>query len=81
MLDRFYVPELLPQPTITLAGAEAQHLSRVLRKQPSEEVALFDGRGHEVRACIDRVDRRTVTLRLLEPPVYRPRLGNCAMPM
>ena len=75
MLDRFYVPELLQQPTITLAGAEARHLSRVLRKQPGEEVTLFDGQGHEARARIDACDRRTVTLFVLGPPDYRPTGG------
>lgn len=75
MLDRFFVPELLQQPAITLTGTEAQHLSRVLRKQPGEDVTLFDGQGHEARARIDRLDRRTVTLTVSGPAVDRPTAG------
>lgn len=75
MLDRFYTPKALQQPTVTLAGAEAQHLSRVLRKQPGDEVTLFDGDGREVRASVDRLDRQTVTLLVAGPVVERRTTG------
>lgn len=77
--DRFHVPESLEQATVRLSGAEARHLSRVLRKQPGDEVTLFDGRGNEVRARIDAIDRRTVTLSVPEPPTYRPTTGRRVM--
>jgi 16S rRNA (uracil1498-N3)-methyltransferase len=75
MLDRFYAPESLQQTTITLTGAEAQHLSRVLRKQLGDEVNLFDGKGCEAQARIDALDRRTVTLFVVGPVVERPTTG------
>ena len=49
-----------------LTGAEAQHLTRVMRKKAGDEVALFDGEGREFRAVIAEVARGRVELEILE---------------
>jgi 16S rRNA (uracil1498-N3)-methyltransferase len=76
MLPRFLLPDLDPaRTTAVLEGGEAHHLSRVLRLAVGDEVAVFDGRGREHRAVIERLAGSTVALRLGEavetPPERR----------
>ena len=52
--------------TATLAPEEAHHLSRVMRLGAGDEIAVFDGRGREFRARIERAARGSVSLRLLD---------------
>jgi 16S rRNA (uracil1498-N3)-methyltransferase len=54
-----------------LPGDEARHVVRVLRLRPGERIAVFDGKGNEWRAAIERCDRGRVTARL-EAPVTDP---------
>ena len=49
-----------------MTGAEARHLSKVMRGKPGDEVALFDGSGREYRAKILTVGRDAVELEILE---------------
>ena len=73
MLPRFYVPDLDPtRGTATMTGTEAHHLTRVLRLGAGDEVAIFDGRGREFRAHIDRILGGSVHLRLAEETVPAP---------
>jgi 16S rRNA (uracil1498-N3)-methyltransferase len=68
MLPRFLLPDLDPsRSTAILGNGEAHHLTRVLRLTAGDEVAVFDGRGREYRASIERIAGGTVTLRLGEP--------------
>jgi 16S rRNA (uracil1498-N3)-methyltransferase len=68
MLPRFLVPDLDPSlAEATVKGGEAHHLTRVLRLGPGDAVAIFDGRGREFRAQVDRVAGSTVVVRLVEP--------------
>lgn len=73
MLPRFLSPDLDPaRGTATLSHGEAHHLLRVLRLGVGDRVALFDGRGHEFEARIDRIAGGTVTLRLDGPIASAP---------
>jgi 16S rRNA (uracil1498-N3)-methyltransferase len=62
MLDRFYVENALCGPGATLTGPEAHHLSHVLRAKPGDRVVLFDGRGNEAEARVEKVRRAEVDL-------------------
>jgi 16S rRNA (uracil1498-N3)-methyltransferase len=50
-----------------LVGPAAHHLARVLRVQPGDPVAAFDGRGREARGEVVTVQDDAVVLRLGEP--------------
>ncbi|HEX6984501.1 MAG TPA: RNA methyltransferase PUA domain-containing protein, partial [Planctomycetaceae bacterium] len=63
MSERFYLPERLDRPELTLSGPEAHHLSHVLRIGPGAVVTLFDGEGTEAVAEVVAVSKREVTLR------------------
>ena len=67
MLPRFLATEIDPASgTAVLAGDEAHHLSHVMRLRAGDEIAVFDGRGREFRARIERVSRGGASLRLLD---------------
>lgn len=68
MSDRFYL-EAHWADTVTLAGSEAQHLSKVLRKKIGDSVELFDGRGQRAQATIESISKRDVRLRLSSEPI------------
>jgi 16S rRNA (uracil1498-N3)-methyltransferase len=77
MLPRFFVPDLDPSAgAAALPAEEARHLTRVLRLGAGDEIAVFDGRGHERRARVTTAVRDRVQVELLdaiapapEPPV------------
>ena len=72
---RFYAAELDPERgVVVLPPDEAHHLTRVMRLGPGDEVNVFDGRGRECRARIERVQKNAVTLTILEtlPPIREP---------
>jgi len=65
VLPRFLVPDLDPASgTASVSGGEAHHLSRVLRLGAGDEVIVFDGRGLEVRATVERAAGGAVVVRL-----------------
>jgi 16S rRNA (uracil1498-N3)-methyltransferase len=73
MLPRFYLPTLDPASgSAVLPADEGNHLTRVMRLGVGDEVAVFDGRGHEMRARIARVSRGKVAVELLEPLAAAP---------
>lgn len=73
VLPRFYAPSLDPAAAeVTLPPDEAAHLTRVLRLGEGDEVAVFDGRGAEVRARVARAGRGAVTLAIVERVVPAP---------
>jgi 16S rRNA (uracil1498-N3)-methyltransferase len=77
MLPRFFVPDLDPAvSTAALPADEAGHLTRVLRLAAGDEIAVFDGRGHEFRARVAAAARDRVQVELLEPvePAPEPRV-------
>lgn len=66
MFRRFYLPQPLDSASIRLTGPEAHHLARVLRFAAGDEVILFDGRGEEARARIERISAETVELTVVD---------------
>jgi 16S rRNA (uracil1498-N3)-methyltransferase len=66
MSARFYAPGLeAADDTIALDEDEGAHLVRVLRLAAGAEVAVFNGRGVERRACVELADKRGVVLRIV----------------
>lgn len=53
----------------SLPADEATHLTRVLRLETGDHIAVFDGRGHEFRAQVTSTAKRKVSIELLEPIV------------
>ncbi len=51
--------------TIDLPEDEAAHLARVLRLTTGAEVLVFDGRGREWQAIVDRVTKSSAAVRLV----------------
>jgi 16S rRNA (uracil1498-N3)-methyltransferase len=66
-LPRFYVDSPLAAHTsVALSEAVTRHV-HVLRLAVGDEVCLFDGSGHEYRARLDAIDRRSPTPRRATP--------------
>jgi 16S rRNA (uracil1498-N3)-methyltransferase len=62
-LTRVYVDAALePGALLTLTGGAAGHLARVLRLRPKAALTLFNGRGGEYAARIERLDGSEVTV-------------------
>ena len=73
MHARFYAPSLSGSATtVDLDPEEAHHLVHVLRLGVGAEVLVFDGRGHQARARVERITRRATTLAILEPAAAAP---------
>ena len=67
-LTRVYVPDVIPPHGIFEAPAEAaHHLAHVLRLTEGDVLVVFDGRGLEYPATIERIGKSGVTLRVAEP--------------
>jgi 16S rRNA (uracil1498-N3)-methyltransferase len=74
-LPRFYAPAIDGE-FAELPSDEAHHLTRVLRLGEGDEIAVFDGRGGEWRARVERAGRRGARVRLLDriAPAAEPRV-------
>jgi 16S rRNA (uracil1498-N3)-methyltransferase len=74
---RFYVPEASGGGQIvTLSDEEAQHLTKVLRLKAGAPIRVFDGRGREYEAVVDRVGKSAVQIsvgRQEDPTAPEPR--------
>jgi 16S rRNA (uracil1498-N3)-methyltransferase len=72
-LTRVYVDAALePGARLTLTGGAAAHLTRVLRLRPKAALTLFNGRGGEFAASIERVQGSKVTVAVGEhEPIER----------
>jgi 16S rRNA (uracil1498-N3)-methyltransferase len=67
---RFYVPGLDPsRGEAILPEDESHHLVRVMRLTAGDEIAVFDGHGHEFHARVLRADRKGVTVAIGDPIV------------
>lgn len=62
MSDRYFVEESVSADRVTLTAAEAHHLIHVMRATAGTRVTLFDGRGDEFSAVVQRVGRAEVEL-------------------
>jgi 16S rRNA (uracil1498-N3)-methyltransferase len=70
---RFYAPGLDPSVAETrLSADESHHLARVMRLVAGDEIAIFDGRGHEFQARVVLADRHGATVVIGEPIVTAP---------
>lgn len=65
-LPRFHLPaSAWAPPHLTLTGDEAQHCSRVMRKQPGDTVEIFDGAGRVAVCEITHVSKTEVQARIV----------------
>jgi 16S rRNA (uracil1498-N3)-methyltransferase len=63
-LPRVYFPgEIAAHGVCHLSAEQSHHIARVLRLAPGDALVLFDGRGCEYDATIERLTKSTVTLR------------------
>lgn len=76
-LSRIYTTQALHSgAAVVLEDDVAHYIGKVLRMRPGEQVALFNARDGEHLAQLTQVDKRTVTVQLLErrEPHADPRL-------
>jgi 16S rRNA (uracil1498-N3)-methyltransferase len=62
----FAAPENFSEKEIRLNEDESRHLRDVLRLRTDERVTVFDGDGNEFLCSIERIERKTVSLSILE---------------
>jgi 16S rRNA (uracil1498-N3)-methyltransferase len=79
MLPRFYAPNAGaagPNRDVEMPAEEGRHAIRVLRLRPGDDLAIFDGCGHEWRARIASTSRSRVVVQVVEPiaPSSEPRV-------
>lgn len=73
-LSRFYLPaEFWSVENLTLAGDEAAHCSRVLRRQVGDEVEVFDGGGRVAVGKIIALTKSTVSIQPHSQQQHEPR--------
>lgn len=66
-IPRIYHPELLSENSeIALSEDAANHVGRVLRMQPGQQIQLFDGSNQTFNASITAVDKKSVRVQLAE---------------
>jgi 16S rRNA (uracil1498-N3)-methyltransferase len=65
MSQRFFVLSPILGRSVSLIGAEAHHVTQVMRGKVGDSVVLFDGSGAEFTARIARVSRSVVELDVL----------------
>ena len=65
-MRRFYLPpDILPAADcIEVTGAEARHITAVLRLKPGQVVEFFDGRGTVFAAVLEKTDKERVLARI-----------------
>jgi 16S rRNA (uracil1498-N3)-methyltransferase len=64
-MHRFYVAKIGSEDRLWLEGAEARHLSRVLRICVGDEVGVFDGSGVECVGVVAEVGRARAQIEIL----------------
>lgn len=72
-LPRFHLPAShWSSPQLTLTGDEAQHCSRVMRKQPGDSIEIFDGEGRVAVGEITQVSKAEVRARIVSEQRLEP---------
>jgi len=71
-MDRFYVGPGEWGESPTLAGDEAHHCVRVMRKKAGDEVAVFDGKGRHGVARIVEASKSEVILEIISSSQSKP---------
>ncbi|MCW7752862.1 16S rRNA (uracil(1498)-N(3))-methyltransferase [Desulfobotulus sp. H1] len=60
--------------TLTITGQNAEHIRKVLRMETGDTLCIFDGKGNEQKAIIERIDSKGVhctptgAIRRIPPP-------------
>ena len=76
---RFYAPDATGSGiVVALPDDEARHLTRVLRLKSGSAIHVFDGRGHEFDAIVEKAGKRDVLIavgRSREPVAREPRVA------
>jgi len=76
---RFFAPDAIRSGVvIALPDDEAQHLTRVLRLKAGAAISVFDGRGHEFEAVVEKAGKSQVLVavgRSREPVAREPRVA------
>ncbi len=68
----FFIDEISEDTrTLTISGAEAKHISKVLRMKPGDRFILMDGKGSRFLAVIESAASKEVLV-VLEKPVPKP---------
>ena len=72
-LPRFHLPAAAwSSPHLTLTHDEAQHCSRVMRKQPGDEIEIFDGAGRVAVCEIVQVSKSEVQAQIVSETRVEP---------
>lgn len=72
-LPRFHLPTAQwAGPHLTLSGDEAQHCSRVMRKQPGDTIEIFDGAGRVAICEITHVSKSEVQAKIISESRVEP---------
>jgi len=67
-MRRFFIDEIPSRRgSFAITGAEAKHMTRVLRMGPGERFVLLDGKGTRFEAVIEEVSRHQVLVHLENP--------------
>ncbi len=78
-MELFFCPERPVHGRVELRGAEAGHISRVLRHRPGDLIHVTDGQGSEYEVVLDSVTRErvsgTVKKTRVRPREPRQRIG------
>lgn len=65
-MHRFFVPtKALEKSPVVISGAEARHMSTVLRLKPGNRIILMDGQGHVVSAAITACGKGRVETQII----------------
>ena len=65
MNNRFYLDDSLEGAPI-IDGSEFHHLVHVMRGSAGDEIELVNGRGDIARARIEKIDKKSASLRILQ---------------
>jgi 16S rRNA (uracil1498-N3)-methyltransferase len=77
VVPRFHAPAARAGDVISLPEEEGRHLTRVLRLQTGDALAVFDGHGAEFHAVVERVGSHGVDVRVgaAKAPAAEPRVA------
>ncbi|TCL64286.1 16S rRNA (uracil1498-N3)-methyltransferase [Hydrogenispora ethanolica] len=66
-MTRFFIPaDQITGEQVVLKGADAHHLSKVLRSKVGDELTVLNGKGEEYRAVLTALQPETVRAELIE---------------
>ncbi len=71
-MEIFYIPDIIDNTEwVTITGAEAKHITKVLRHKAGDELFGTDGRGNEFRLRIEQARGTTIICRIVEKKTGR----------